>query len=373
MYYREYILHIKFNFLHSEKAGNYFLLFFVLNFFNNEFTKGNNDNFVFMKILYAIQGTGNGHVSRAREIIPILKKYGMLDILISGTQADVNLNEEIEYQFKGFGFDFGTNGGINYKSSFRKADFRQLIKDIRNLPVKEYDLIINDFEPVTAWACMLRNKKSVALSHQSAFLSSKTPVIPGLHLGEIILKNYAPASHKIGFHFKRYDDFIKTPVIRSEIRALFSENLEHYTVYLPAYSDEFILKKLETFPEKAFQVFSKHTKEDYVKNHIEVFKINNEKFNQSLATSEGLLTGGGFEGPAEAMFLGKKVLCVPMFHQYEQQCNALAAEEMGATVIWHEKEFDSKLKFWIENANSIKVDFPDETEEIIKQLIANFV
>ena len=220
---------------------------------------------------------------------------------------------------------------------------------------------------------MLRNKKSVALSHQSAFLSSKTPVIPGLHLGEIILKNYAPASHKIGFHFKRYDDFIKTPVIRSEIRALFSENLEHYTVYLPAYSDEFILKKLETFPEKAFQVFSKHTKEDYVKNHIEVFKINNEKFNQSLATSEGLLTGGGFEGPAEAMFLGKKVLCVPMFHQYEQQCNALAAEEMGATVIWHEKEFDSKLKFWIENANSIKVDFPDETEEIIKQLIANFV
>ena len=27
-----------------------------------------------MKILYAIQGTGNGHISRARDIIPILKK-----------------------------------------------------------------------------------------------------------------------------------------------------------------------------------------------------------------------------------------------------------------------------------------------------------
>ena len=76
-----------------------------------------------MKILYAIQGTGNGHVSRAREIIPILKKYGELDILISGTQADVNLDEEIKYQFKGFGFDFGTKGGIDYRSSFRKADF----------------------------------------------------------------------------------------------------------------------------------------------------------------------------------------------------------------------------------------------------------
>lgn len=325
-----------------------------------------------MKILYAIQGTGNGHVSRAREIIPILKKYGTLDILISGTQADVNLEEEIKYKLKGFGFDFGTNGGINYKSSFRKADFGQLIKDIRNLPVKNYDLIINDFEPVTAWACKLRNVKSVALSHQSAFLSPKTPVIAGFHLGKIILKNYAPATYKIGFHFKKYDNFIKTPVIRSEIRVLNSENLGHYTVYLPAYSDTFILKKLEKYKNIKFKVFSKHTQEDYVKNHIEVCRINNGKFNQSLATCEGLLTGGGFEGPAEAMFLGKKVLCVPMFHQYEQQCNALAAEDMGATIIWYEKEFDSKLKFWIENGKNIKVDFPDETEEIIKQLIESF-
>ncbi len=49
---------------------------------------------------------------------------------------------------------------------------------------------------------------------------------------------------KVGFHFERYDDFIRTPVIRSEIRNLKPENLGHYTVYLPAYSDEFILKKI---------------------------------------------------------------------------------------------------------------------------------
>lgn len=325
-----------------------------------------------MKILYAIQGTGNGHISRAREIIPILKKYGDLDILISGTQADVNLDEEIKYQFKGFGFDFGTKGGIDYKSSIKKADFRQLLKDVRNLPVKDYQLIINDFEPVTAWACMLRNKKSVALSHQSAFLSNKTPVISGLHLGEIVLKNYAPATYKIGFHFQRYDDFIRTPVIRSEIRALEPKILDYYTVYLPAYSDQFIIKKLEKFPEIKFQVFSKHTKENYSSNKIEICKVNNEKFNISLANSLGLITGGGFEGPAEAMFLGKKVLCVPMNHQYEQQCNAFAAEKMGATVIWKDEEFDEKLKIWIEEASPIQVNFPDETEEIIAQLVERY-
>lgn len=87
-----------------------------------------------MKILYAIQGTGNGHVSRAREIIPILKKYGQVDILISGTQADVNLDDEIKYRFKGFGFDFGTNGGINYKSSFKTARTNEYALEI----LKEY-------------------------------------------------------------------------------------------------------------------------------------------------------------------------------------------------------------------------------------------
>lgn len=60
-----------------------------------------------MKILYAIQGTGNGHVSRAREVIPILQQYGDVDLLISGTQADVGLPYPVKYQLNGFGFVFG--------------------------------------------------------------------------------------------------------------------------------------------------------------------------------------------------------------------------------------------------------------------------
>lgn len=51
-----------------------------------------------MKILYAIQGTGNGHISRAREIVPLLQQYGTVDLLISGTQADVKLVQEVKYQ-----------------------------------------------------------------------------------------------------------------------------------------------------------------------------------------------------------------------------------------------------------------------------------
>ena len=44
-----------------------------------------------MRILYAIQGTGNGHLTRAKEIIPILQQKGTLDILVSGNENNLDL------------------------------------------------------------------------------------------------------------------------------------------------------------------------------------------------------------------------------------------------------------------------------------------
>ncbi len=326
-----------------------------------------------MKILYAIQGTGNGHISRAREIIPYLKKHGELDLLISGTQAEVALQDEVKYQFKGFGFDFGTKGGIDFKSSIRKANFAELMKDVKKLPVNQYDLIINDFEPVAAWACKLAKKDSISLSHQSAYLSPKTPQIEGHQYGKLIMKYYAPTKNHIAFHFQKYDDFIHTPIIRKEIRNTIVQNFGHFTVYLPAYSDEFILEQTQKIPNSRWQIFSKHSKIAYETDHAQIFPVENQKFNQSLASGAGLLTGGGFEGPAEALFLGKKVLSVPMNHQFEQQCNALALDKMGIPVIWNAQEFSEKLRDWVDSELPISVDYPDETEIIIENLVHRMV
>ena len=67
-----------------------------------------------MKILYAIQkGTGNGHVSRAENYSHPQKIWRTRYSFISGTQADVNLDEEIKYQFKGFGLISEPKGGID--------------------------------------------------------------------------------------------------------------------------------------------------------------------------------------------------------------------------------------------------------------------
>ena len=123
-----------------------------------------------MKVLYAIQGTGNGHICRAREIIPILKKKAEVDILISGIQSDVGLPYTIKYKFKGLSFIFGKKGGIDLLKTYQKSSLKTLYKEIQSLLVEKYDLVISDFEPVSAWACKIKNKTCIGLSHQSAVI-----------------------------------------------------------------------------------------------------------------------------------------------------------------------------------------------------------
>lgn len=324
-----------------------------------------------MKILFAIQGTGNGHISRAREVIPHLLQYGELDLLISGTQADVSLPYLIKYKKLGVSYTFGKKGGIDIIDSIKHFRPFNLWKDIHQFPVNDYDIIINDFEPVTAWACKLKKKACIALSHQSSFLSPKTPR-PSKRdaFAENVFKNYAPVTDAFGFHFNAYDQFIHTPVIRSEIRQLEPQNKEHITVYLPAHGDDVLIKAFTQIKEVPWEVFSKHSKKEYTVENVNIKPILNEAFTHSLASGDGLITAGGFESPAEAIHLRKKVLSVPMVNQYEQQCNAQAMKEIGITVVKEiDKEFVTKVKSWVQFGCPINVHYPDITGKIVETLI----
>lgn len=323
-----------------------------------------------MKILYAIQGTGNGHISRARDFIPALQKKAEIDILISGIEFDVSLPQEVKYKLKGASFIFGKHGGVDYMETLKNLSPLHFINDIRKLELKQYDFILNDFEPVSAWAGKLKKKQVIALSHQSAFLSPHTPR-PDFkdNFAEGLFKKYAPSNKQIAFHFEEYDDFINTPIIRKDIRDLVPTNNGHYTVYLPAYNDKLLLKLLSQINHVNWHIFSKREKESYHIGNVSVLPIDNDKYNKSVASSSGLLTGGGFEAPAEALFLKKKVLVVPMNGQYEQACNAEALRRMGVPVI---KTIDEMsigfIKEWVEDQTKVNANFPDNLDSVIEKL-----
>jgi uncharacterized protein (TIGR00661 family) len=325
-----------------------------------------------MKILYAIQGTGNGHLSRAREIIPLLSKKCHVDILISGTQAEIEFPFPVKYRFNGLGFSFGSNGGIDLVETYKKNYIKILLAEINSLPVFEYDFVINDFEPVSAWSCYINNVDCISLSHQSAILRKNAPKPGEMDIvGRAVLKNYAPAKTQYGFHFKAYDNLTFTPVIRSEVRNIKIENKGHYTVYLAAYNEKRILKVLSLFPDEKWEVFSRQCKQPYNEGNIYFKPVNNERFIESLATSDGVICGAGFETPAEALFMGKKLIVVPMKGQYEQQCNAAALKDMGVMVLKSfNPEHSFKIDYWIKNGKAPQVDFPEISGKIIDKLFS---
>jgi len=324
-----------------------------------------------MRILFAIQGTGNGHLSRARDVYPELARYGDVDVLISGIQADVAFPFPVKYKCYGLSFIFGKHGGVDIWQTARKMKLFRLLRDIFRLKVRSYDLVINDFEPVSAWACRLRRLPCISLSHQSAVLDKKAPLPDESDwVGKLVLRRYAPVTAAYGFHFKSFSRNIYTPVIRRQVRDMQPTNEGHITVYLPAYDDETLVQHLSRFEDAQWQVFSKHNKEPFTHKNIMVQPIENDAFIRSMASSNGVLCGAGFEGPAEALFLGKKLMVIPMTGQYEQQCNAAALANMSVPVIKAlSRKYYDRISLWVKGGKPITVHYPDQTAAIVDRLM----
>jgi uncharacterized protein (TIGR00661 family) len=325
-----------------------------------------------VKILYAIQGTGNGHIARAEDIIPILQEYGELDLFVSGAQADIKLPYAVKYKSKGLSFYFGKSGGIDFMRTFKRNSSKEVYKEIKKFPVSDYDLVINDFEPISAWACRNREIPCVGLSHQSSLFSSKIPRPRKIDpVGEWILHNYAPVNDYVAFHFERYDTNIFTPVIRSAVRQASNQTKDHYTVYLPAYDDRKLVPLLSKIPHIKWHIFSKHAKKAYHVDKVSVYPVNKDGFSESMTSATGVLCGAGFETPAEALYLGKKLMVVPMKSQLEQHYNAASLKNLGVPVLKKVKKKNlEKIIEWIETDARITVQYPDSTAEAVARAVA---
>lgn len=316
-----------------------------------------------MKILYSFQGTGNGHVARAQEIVPILKKYASVDTLISGHQSQLKADFGVDFQYKGVSLLYNKTGGLSYRKTFTNNNFLEAVKNIQEIELSKYDLIINDYEPLTGWACALKKLPMIELSHQASMLFKETPKPEKKDLfGELVLKYYVPGKKRIGFHFENYHPQIKKPVIRHKIRNLNPEKKGFYLVYLPSFSDKNITKVLKQIPVE-WKVFSKYSKLQLRENNVEIFPIDEIQYLKAFENCEGILCNAGFESPAEALFMDKKLFVIPIHNQYEQECNACALDKMG---IPNSKVLKlEEIQNWVNSNQHLKIDYPDDIEEIL--------
>jgi uncharacterized protein (TIGR00661 family) len=327
-----------------------------------------------MKIFYAVQATGNGHISRAQQLLPYLQRYGKVDIFLSGSNSQLQGDLPVRFRSRGLGLHYNMEGSLHYTKIAKQLNPQRIWKEIRQLPVENYDVVINDFECLTALACAYKNVPSVQFGHQASFRSDLVPRPAKKEaIGEFILNHFAKASGYLGLHFQAYDHFIFEPVIKKQILQAAPANKGHITVYLSAYNDETVVRYLSQLKSFRFEIFSKETRQTVKQGNITLMPVSGQLFNESMINSYGVITGAGFETPAEVLHLGKKLMVIPIRGQYEQLCNAAALERLGVKVIDRlDEQFSRHFLNWIALSPRQEMNYRNNIPEMLCYLMDNY-
>lgn len=321
-----------------------------------------------MKILYGVQGTGNGHVTRARIMAKAFAARGVqVDWIFSGRPREDFFDMEAFGNFKTYrGLTFAVKSGrILYLKTAMQANLAQLRQDIKAVNVEGYDLIINDFEPVSAWAAKRAGKKVIGISHQNAFLH-KIPKKNNNIFTDWFMGNFAPVTQPIGLHWHHFNQTILPPLIEPSHYP--NESIaKHYLVYLPFAELDDIVPQLRAFPDYHFFVYQNVPQPiDY--GHIHIRPFSREGFQQDLHRCEGVICSAGFELPSEAIQLGKKLLVQPVAGQMEQASNALALTQLGygsSTKIFSE----DVIRQWLPLPKPEPVVYPNVANALIDWIL----
>ena len=299
-------------------------------------------------------------------------EHADLDFLISGRAAELKFPYDFKYRYHGVFFHFGKRGGVNYLKSIRSLRPIRFLIDMKQCPVKKYDAVINDFEPVSAWASHIKKVKCIAVSHQASFYSEKVPRPKKRnHLFEFGMQKFAPYSAAVGTHYKAYDEGICLPIIREELLGANVVEGNRVLVYLPAFADEILIEHFSKLSDQEWTIFSKKTERAYVSGNVEVYPVNREAYSKALIHAKAVVIGSGFQGTSEALYLGKKILSIPMFDQYEQLCNAAALEELGVEIVYRvDRDFPDVLKNWLNSDNRCHYRFQSDVGSMAQKILS---
>lgn len=322
-----------------------------------------------MKILYGVQGTGNGHITRARIMAKALADVGaQVDWVFSGRERHQFFDMEAFGAFQAYrGLTFATQSGrVLYFKTLASANLAQLYRDTRKVNVEGYDFIINDFEPVSAWAAKRAGKKVIGISHQNAFFYD-IPKKGANFAVDWFMRNFAPMTFPIGLHWHHFNQPILPPLVEQSHYPNVSTP-GHYLVYLPFAGLDDIVPQLRAFPDYHFYVYQP-VPAAYDEGHIHVRPFSREGFQQDLHRCEGVICSAGFELPSEAINLGKKILVKPVAGQMEQQSNALALEKLGYGSIanqWDEETLGKWLPLKMPHQPR---NYPDVAKALVNWMI----
>lgn len=312
-----------------------------------------------MNILYGVQATGNGHISRSREVIRALKASGHhVHVIFSGRDArqlwDVELFQPCTI-FSGMTFAV-QRGKINYLKTVTGLHPLQLYRDVYGFPAKGFDVAIIDFEPITARIARKHKIFSIGIGHQYAF-QYPVPVARFDPMAMLVLRRFAPVDVPIGLHWHHFGYPILPPIVPPLPIDTSDPVPGKILVYLPFEDRRDVLDLLSHFPAYDFYYYTGvDTAQDLGNRHVRPFS--RQGFIDDLLTCEGVICNAGFELASEAMHLGKKLLVRPLAGQLEQTSNAMVIENLHLGAVMQELDRGMVAR-WLAQDGARPLQYPD--------------
>lgn len=326
-----------------------------------------------MKILYGVQATGNGHITRARALLPELLQQGIkVDFMFSGRpQAQLFDMEMFGHYRWANGFTFTTaRGKVQRLATLKHLKPITFWRDVRQLDLSGYDLVLTDFEPVTAWAAKRQGVLSVGLARQYALRYPLAEKQSALWLNTAI-QCFAPAQHMLGVHWQPdFPDLLPPLLPETSIKPQYypadTRQRPFILVYLPFEDTSVVMNWLKHFPSWHFKLYSNIT-ELRSEQNVTLLPLSRSTFPGDLQHCSGVICNSGFGLCSEALISGKKMLIKPLQGQTEQAYNSYTLVKMAKAL-----QFDTfnpdVLQDWLSRPPATAYPLPQPAKAVARWL-----
>ena len=350
--------------------------------------------------LFVVQGEGRGHMTQAMALFDLLTSQGHEIICVA--VGSTSICEVPEFFRSKFSCPLVALKSPRFSKDAKGRSIqmgRTILDTLLNLP--EYvrsirvlsrlvdfhrpDVILNFYDPLVGLYALTTRKrpKIVSVAHQYVYLHPSFQFPEGKHAERLSIRQYTrltAARSDLRLAISLYDlpsmrhpeIRIVPPVLRGSAMQHPVTQEDHLLVYLvnAGYMQD-IIQWHERHPEIPIHAFTDAPKVrdehggtwEFDANLI-FHSLSETLFLDFLSFCKAMASTAGFESVAEAMYLGKPVLMVPVEGHYEQFCNARDAHRSGAgvyssrfnlTKLLHYLPFhrtdNSSFRAWVDKGN----------------------
>ncbi len=299
-----------------------------------------------MRIVYGVQSTGKGHLTRLLGLLPLFQRDGHeLLVFVTGRWDPPGyflaaLAGTRVRRFPGLPMVADGTGGVSKRGTVKAfatelpSLFRSFYRANRVISAFGPDLIVSDFDPVTGSPFVAPNVYKVGIGNCSAPVRADVEHPAGFRRERFNVRvvdklGTSGLDVRLTSHFYPLDEDCLPPILRPETLTLRAEDRGHLLVYhaFPGLLAP-VVDYARQHPATPVILYGQRPRPRGLPANVHV-EFDPDRFLEDFATCAAFVGTAGFQSIAEGFYLGKKLVVQPIEGHYEQIWNASELERRG--------------------------------------------